>query len=48
MCSPGLSWSLDGCLDVRRLHAHHAQHQIDLTTVADFILLDTMDKNLLS
>jgi hypothetical protein len=35
-------------LHVRRLHAHQPQHQIDLTPVADFMLLYTMDKNLSS
>jgi hypothetical protein len=38
----------EACLHVRRLHAHQAQHQIDLTSVADFMLLYTMNKNLLS
>ena len=35
-------------LHVRRFHTHQAQHQIDLTPVADFVLLYTMDKHRLS
>ena len=36
----------EACLHVRCLHAHQAQHQVDLTSVAEFMLLYTMDKNL--
>ena len=40
------SWVLP--LHVRRLHAQQAQHQEDLSSVVDLMLLDTMDKNLSS
>lgn len=35
-------------LYVRRFQAHQTQHQIDLTPVADFMLVYTMNKNLSS
>ena len=35
----------EACLHVRRFHAHEAQHKVDLTPVADFVLLYTMNKN---
>lgn len=34
--------------DIWCLHAHQAEHQIDLTTVVDFVLLHAMDKPPLS